>query len=671
VRTVNNDRLPTEQLHSQDEETRRQAVVGLGAYPLSQTAGHLFRAMGDASWRVRKEAVEIMSAGSPDAALVEQLVDLLRSPDNAGLRNCAAEVLVRLGSRSIPALQHYVADSDHDVRKFILDIMGSIGDASVVPLLIAALADPDANVRAAAVENLGKTGDPRAVQPLVDALGNPDIWLRYTILEALARIGIPVPLEVLAPLSAATFLKKAVYACLAVFGGADAVPILLNGLFDKGQNAREAAACALAQVRDRVPPELVEQLVDNGLKKLKTSRVVEELLGSLGSSDIRVRKAIVLLLGIIGDVRSFAGILHCCRDERLRDSGIQALKAMSGPVGTLLLEAFPAADGEERCTIACLCGEMALEECTPLLIEGMADPVDAVRRAFVLACGKQVRPELLPRIVEILHDADPDVRQAAVETLARYVAADPQMIAEVAGLQAADADPQQRRHAALLFGALQDAESLALLMKDEAVAVRKAAVVALAGLRRADCARSLIMALVDEDPDVRIAAASTLVETAGMAALEPLLLLLNDDDPRVQCAALKSLGKLKQEQSVIDAVEAVVARATGVLMIAALEVLGSIGGEKANALLEKALVNDDEEVVKTAMEFLARGGDWWVEKHLDALLHHPHWGVRSCFIRILAGLWRGKAVPYLKLALVTEHDNLVREQIRQEMGRCQ
>jgi HEAT repeat protein len=378
-----------------------------------------------------------------------------------------------------------------------------------------------------------------------------------------------------------------------------------------------------------------------------------------------------MILGIIGDARSFAGILHCCRDERLRDSGIKALKAMSGPVGPLLLEAFPTADGEERCAIACLCGEIALDECTPLLVKGMADPLNTVRRAFVLACGKQVRPELLPCIIAILHDADPDVRQAAVETLARYVAADPKMIAGVAGLQASDADPQQRRYAVLLFGALGDAESLALLMKDEAAAVRKAAVVALAGLRRGDCAGSLTMALVDEDPDVRIAAASTLVETAGMDALEPLLLLLNDDDPWVQCAALKSLGKLKQEQAVIDAVEAVVSRATGVLMIAALEVLGSIGGEKADALLEKALVNDDEEVVKTAMEFLARGGDWWVEKHLDALLHHSHWGVRSCFVRILAVLWRGRAVPYLKLALVTEHDKLVREQIQQEMGRCQ
>ena len=68
--TVDKNQLLREQLHSLDEEARRQAVVGLAAYPLSEIAEHLFRAMGDASWRVRKEAVEIISAGSPGAEIV-------------------------------------------------------------------------------------------------------------------------------------------------------------------------------------------------------------------------------------------------------------------------------------------------------------------------------------------------------------------------------------------------------------------------------------------------------------------------------------------------------------------------------------------------------------------------------------------------------------------------
>jgi HEAT repeat protein len=368
VGTVDKCQLLKEQLRSHDEETRRQAVVCLAAYPLQEIVKHLFQAMGDASWRVRKEAVEIICAGSPGTEIVEDLVCLLRSPDNAGLRNCAVEVLVRLGTLAIPALQHHVEDPDHDVRKFILDIMGSIGDVSIVPLLIAALDDPDANVRAAAVENLGKTGDPRAVQPLVDALGNSDVWLRYTILEALARIGMPAPMQLIAPLAADPFLKKAVYGCLGVLGGADVVPILLNGLSDKGKNAREAAACALAQVRDRLPSELVELLIDSELKKLKASPVVEELLDSLASPDMQVRKSVITILGIIGDERCFAGLLHCCGDERLRDSGLQALTAMSCPVRPLI-EAFPVLM-EERCTIAYLCGEMELDECTSLLIEG-------------------------------------------------------------------------------------------------------------------------------------------------------------------------------------------------------------------------------------------------------------------------------------------------------------
>jgi HEAT repeat protein len=666
---VDKRRIPTGDLCSPDEETRRLAVVGLSAYALAEAKEFLFRAMGDASWRVRKEAVETISAGVPSAETIEELIDLLRSPDNAGLRNSAVEVLVRLGTQAGPALQLRANDPDHDVRKFIIDIMGSIGDASFVPLLIRALDDPDANVRAAAVENLGKIGDSRALQPLVNVLEKSDVCLQYTILEALAGIGDPVPMPVIAPLAAVAFLKKAVYDCLGTLGGADAVPILLEGLRDKGKKPREAAVRALEKVRDRLPPGLVDQIVDAGLRGYKASPVVEAMRESLDTPDIQVRKAFIKILGIIGDERVLPDMLRGCRDDRLRGCSLQALEAMNGAVASFLTNAFPGADAEERCNIVYLCGEMGFAECAPLLVEGMDDPLPAVRKASVLACGRLARADLIPGIAKLLRDFNPDVRGGVIGTLVGFAEVAGEMVAQIAASLVPAGDPEQRCYAALLFGALGDAEQLSLLMKDEDVSVRKTAVVALAGLKRKECAGNLLMALVDENPEVRIAAASALDEAAGMNALKPLLLLLNDVDPRVQCVALKSLGRLKEEQAV-HAVETMLDRATGTVMIAALEALGMIGGDKSAALLEKALGNDDEEVVKTAMECLAGGGNEWVAKHLDELLYHSHWGVRICFVRILADFWRGRAVPYLRQALAAENDDLVRARIMEAIGRC-
>jgi HEAT repeat protein len=127
-----------EQLRSADEETRRLAVVGLSRYPVGGTKDYLFTALGDASWRVRKEAVDALLAAAISVEIIEEFVLLLAS-DNAGLRNSAVEALERLGIRAMPVLCRHVTDDDHDVRKFVMDILGSIGDAEAVPLLVHAL----------------------------------------------------------------------------------------------------------------------------------------------------------------------------------------------------------------------------------------------------------------------------------------------------------------------------------------------------------------------------------------------------------------------------------------------------------------------------------------------------------------------------------------------------
>jgi HEAT repeat protein len=655
-------------LSSSDEETRRIAVVGLAEYPVGETKECLFQALGDESWRVRKEAVEVLSASFFSSEMMQELIGLLRSQDNAGLRNAAVEILVRLGTKAVPALHPYVNDPDHDVRKFIVDIMGSIGHSSFIPFLIRALDDPDANVRSAAAENLGKMGDQNAVKPLLKLLDRPDVWLQYTILEALGRISAPVPISHLAPLAGNDLLKKAVYECVGAVSGAEGIPLLLAGLGDKSKNARQSAACALEQLREKLPLGVLDGSVDSKLRELKGSPVVDGLLQLLSVSDARAKKAVVKILGIIGDERATGALLQGCGDDLLRSCCLQAFKAMGGTITSFLEREYPSADEGERCVITYLCGEMGLKYCEPLLEQGLADPLPTVRKEAVTACGKLGLAGLIPGISALLSDIDPDVREGAIFALARLAELDSESVAQVARSLFSSDDAEHRRDAAYLFAALRDAERLSLLMKDENVSVRKTAVSVLADLRDRANKGHLLMALFDEDPEVRVAAALALGETGGQDAIDSLLLLLKDDDPWVQCAALKSLGKLGGEKA-MHAVESMLPGATGAVMIAAIEALGVIGGERAIGLLEHALENEDEEVVKTAMVLLARTGTAWLEKHRRKLMRHPHWGVRNLFAKLLADLMGERSVPHLREALAKENDNLVREQMNEIVER--
>ena len=662
---TNNDMA--EKLRSPDEEVRRQAIIGLAGRPLEDVRGGIFLALGDSSWRVRKEAVDLLLGANPDEGVMEELVLMLRSHDNAGLRNSAVETLERLGRLAVPCLSRHVNDADHDVRKFVIDILGSIGDPSPVPLLIGALDDEDPNVSAAAAENLGKIGDPLAVSPLVQALGKRDTWLSYTILEALGKIGKPLPMAVISPLVETNLLKKAVFDCLGAVGDAEAAPLLVEGLKERVRNAREAAALALFKVRERLD-NTVQQQVDCRLRELAGSSFVEGLLASFGTAERALREALIVLFGLIGDERAVAPLLEACSDDRLRRQCIKAFSSMGEGATASLVRKFVHAVDEERCSIAYVCGELRFKGCVTILAEGMRNGNPALRRTAALACGKTGLTELISDVADLLDNPETEVRGGAIESLARLAVQDAAPVQAIARKMAVDDLSERRRNAVVLFAALGESDRLALLMKDEDVLVRRDAVSALAGLRLPETASHFVKSLMDEEPDVRIAAAAALGELGTEEHLEALLLALQDEDPWVQCTVLKSLGKIGGERA-LSAVAGSMERADGLVMISALEALASIGGDGALEHVRRTLDNPDEEVVKAAIEILADSDTSSLLACSETILAHPHWDVRSTFVRALAARLDDRAVPYLQKALETESDDLVKGQILEAMGR--
>lgn len=637
--------------------------------PFPEVMELLFRAMGDESWRVRKEAVSVVLQAQPlPAEALEALINLLRASENAGLRNSAVESLERIGAPAVEQLCAHLEDPDHDLRKFIIDILGNIRSASCVPLLVRALDDDDMNVRVAAAENLGKIGDRRALTHLLKVLDGGEVWLKFTVLDALASIGIPVPLAKLEPLLQEGLLRRATYDCLAVLGDDQCLHLLLQGLHDKAKNAREAAAIALVRLRGRLPVREQEELVDLPLRGLAGSATAKKLIDSLHGEEPVMISALAQLAGIMGDERAALPLVRVARAERLRGICMEALRRIGEPVMPLLLEHFPFAIAAERAVIVHLIAETGRPGSEELLVAALADEGAEVRRCAAQALGRLAPEGAAPRVAALLDDEDAQVREGALEGLQRLAGSDPDGVGAICSELLRGRDPRKRLDAAVILGALADGERLALLVKDEDASVRRAAVASLARVDLPQALGALSLSLSDEEPEVRVAAAQALSERGGEEVLAPLCLALGDSDPWVQTAALKGLCALGDPEALPD-VAALLEQAQGPVLIAALSTLASLGGAQALAPVQKALYHSDEEVVEAAIGILAGFGAGWIGEHCEALLGHPHWMVRRSFVRAVAQLQGAESLGVLDQALARESDPLVKGEIVELLDR--
>lgn len=655
-------------LASSDEEARRRAVVALKAHPFADARGLLYTAMGDESWRVRKEAVSVVLQSQPlDVDAIESLIGLLRSSDNAGLRNSAVESLERIGAPAVKQLCGHLCDPDHDLRKFVIDILGNIGSPSCMPLLIEALNDTDMNVRVAAAENLGKIGDPRALPHLLGILEGGEVWLKFTVLDALALIGVPVPLVSLAPLLRESLLRRAVYDCLGAIGEPDCVPILVQGLHEKARNAREAATVALMRVRGRLDAAGRSDL-DLRLRDLAGGSVASKLIDAMGCDDPEVLEAVVRIVGIMRDPRAAIPLLRVCRTERLRGVCLETFRLLGPSLLSDLVAHYAEAPFTERAVVVQLVAEFCDTDHDNLLFTSLSDESAEVRRCGALALGRLAPAGAVPRVASLLDDEDRTVREAALEALQRLAAKDPVALNALCGELSRAAAPAKRRNAALILGALLDGERLIRLVKDEDASVRRAAVSSLVRIDLPQAITHLALALSDEEAEVRLAAAQALAERGGPEVLAPLSLALNDADPWVQTAALKGLSALG-DPAALPGVMAVLEAAGGPVLMAGLRTAAALGGVKALAPIEKALSHPDEEVVEVAIELLSGLGGGWVASHAATLIGHPHWAVRRCFVRALSRLKCADSVHLLDQALACETDPLVRGEIAELLDR--
>ncbi len=314
------------QLSSIDVEARRGAVLMLAApgaeADQAENVRLLLKAMQDASWRVRKTAVDILLEQYVIEAYIDGLIKLLYLEDNAGARNTAIESLTKLGKNVTNYLIDAFDTTNHDVRKFVIDIIGEIRDTKSLPLLIDALKDEDENVRASAVEHLGTMREPTAVDALVDIINGDDLWTAYPAADALGMIGDKRAVPALIGALGEKTLREPVLKALGRLADETTVEKVVSFIEDKSSSVRKEALNALETMYQKGVPE--EHLVKS-FKKVFGDRAIEALLAQATSGKSALRGPAILFLGIMRDKRALDPLLEMAVDQMHADEVKKAL----------------------------------------------------------------------------------------------------------------------------------------------------------------------------------------------------------------------------------------------------------------------------------------------------------------------------------------------------------
>ncbi len=658
--------LILQQLESTETETRIAATRQFSDL-LDPSLEVLAVSLGDSDWRVRKAAVETFFQLKSPALFIPELIKLLYHPENAGLRNSSIEILIGLGPLAVADLQREISAPDVEVRKFVIDILGEIGDARCAAGLRDSLADADINVRYATVETLGKLGSEDVVESLLELMSDPDPGLKFTILQSLSQIGGKIPTERLFLYLEDRLLRKALFDCFAKIGGAEVVPHLVKGLCDPMRQVREAALSALDKLRHSEFELIRREVSSSDVESIAV--FLEEIFTGETS---HLKDAALFLYGAVGSSRDLSVLLQCIGDETLRTQTLNTFSDLGEPSFTRLIKSWDGADNLWHLYLVYVGGELGFKSVLPLAIDAVDSQDPQLRNAAAMALGGLGDQQHFDFLQTLLDDEIADIQNTAAVACAAFANRHQKIVVDQISAILADSDADKRMRGVRILGMIGGAEIESLLLKafkDSSVSVRCEAIRALGGHFSESVIAGLSFALTDESAEVRRLAVSALGQCSQEQAFSALTLAAADSDLWVR-AAVMSAQKSFSGETVQKLLLQGVADPVGLVVIAALESAVIAMPTHSQPLLENALSHADEEVVKSAMNLLAQvAGSSWIKPFISTLLEHDHWDVRLHAIRSLCQSGLQEVSILLRERLVVESEVLVRQEIESAMSR--
>lgn len=649
-------------LYAPEEETRRNAALLLRdiapSTDIARAIEMLITLMKDASWRVRKTAVDVLVENYPKEAYLDSLVNLLYDEDNAGARNAAIEAFIRIGPVSVEMLFSAYETEDADVRKFIVDIAGEINHRSMIPLLIRALKDVNENVKAACVEHLGTMREQEAVGALINILDEGDVWTSYPAIDALGRIGDISSMPRLVDALSEKILRGQAIKALGMLGSDDAVRHIVPFINDESRPVMKEAVSAL---NDLYEHGTQAELIRDELYRAHGEDTFDILLAASSSEHEDLRVPSLVLMGVLGDEKSLDPLLEAASHGLDESLSVRALSHIvrSNPATALsLLDSLEPDSVSTRLLVSAMV-KAANPEFGDAFAGMLKSPDGHVRAKSAEGLGAIGDIRAVPLLLPALSEMYQDVKDSVVAALVRL--SDGLSFEDIDGL-AKNERPEVRRLAVPLLDGLGTEEArdrIGFMLKDSSPLVRKAAADYLAEKNAVDAEALLLHALTDENPEVRSAVAVRIGETRMERFLDPLILLLADPEYMVRVSACKALGLMGSHRA-LDQLGTLLNDKNGFVVASALEAVSHINTPEAKRMILGMLKSDDREIRRTAIRSL--GGFDNVSAHILPFLESEDWSTRYEAAMALADHADEPAVAKVAAKSYTkESDSIVRE----------
>jgi HEAT repeat protein len=594
---LDHERDLAQQLASSDEETRLRAAESLAQEDGESPGQPLVTAIGDHSWRVRRVAVTGLARRAAPEAVAALLQMIREDPRHLSVLNSALQVLAMTEVDILSPLIEFLQDSDPDLRMQAALVLGEQGKQEGIPALLEALEDSDNNVRYHAIEALGKLRASVAAPALLRIAESRDFFLAFPAIDALRQIGDETVVPHLAPLLADEILCEPAAKALGELGDESVVESLVEVL-NASRAPGTVIARSLATLHDRLASEgaYIADLTRHAINATGTQKLLEALR-ECRAEDLR---PVALVLGWLEDPAVDQALARLLNDPAARGEAVEALVRHRQGVTNLVIEQLAAEDPETRKTAAVVLGRLGNAEATPALVQLLSED-DELKIVAAAALARIGDRRAFEPLLDMIGDAGPAVRVAVIAALNSLGV--PEMPARLLPLLE-DPDPLVRESAVKIAGYFSYPTCTGLLFErsqDEDERVRRAAVEVLPYVDDARVPEVVVTALQSDTPTVRRAAATALMHLESGAALPPLLAALEDKDAWVRYYAARALGSHRKPESLEALALAARSDAANHVRIAALEALGTIGGERAAEIIAPLLADEDPDLVRAAV----------------------------------------------------------------------
>lgn len=591
---LEHERQLARQLRDASPAARLKAIEQLSPVQPVHGLGPLETAMADEDWRVRRAAVKNL-AGRRDETLVDAVITALRDGHrDFSLLSSALQLLTLTGVDSTMALVRLMDDPDADLRIQAALALGSQKRPEAVNALVHALDDADPNVRFHAIESIGKLASPLAINKLAEIAESRDFYLAFPALEALVRINDPVVAPRLAPLLSDPMLGAAAAEALGHIGDEDTVAPLIDSL-SQPDTSIGAVVEALTRIQNRYQTSTsagdeIKEQVRRRLSGAAVGRVIEALERASGEAV----RPLVNVLGWLDDAAIPAALVRLLGADEARHEVVEAFVRFGSSAVPLLIEQLNADDPETRRAAIVALGRIGDRRAVEPLIE-LLDARD--RDLWISVASALARlgdPRAFEPLLPLLGDNSVSVRQAVVGALNSI--GHPKMGARICEMLS-HPEPLLRESAVKIagyFGYPECADAVIARCADPDESVRAAAIEHLPYFDDPRALHTFASALASDTPRVRAAAAKALASVSDADGVQLLRGATGDSDSWVRYFAASSLGRQRDREALENLKVLAAGDSAPHVRIAAIEAIGSIGGDDALDILRPLIAEDGD-----------------------------------------------------------------------------